>query len=341
MINPDVVYAFIVGSIPTASMLFASFALFNYTVEPIVEASCTYFTAGLIIAAVAAELFPLMTPPPDSGLELQYFGGTTIGFLMGVAMINGVAQLIEIFENADEDEGEGQHGICSSSYWSGFYTAAKEKVFRNISYGKSLYNSLLGYTPVEENIVQPRRGSSMLMSTKMSPAMAAQLRASYIAMSSPPSEGTDLENANNSVKNSDMLMINTRKDESSVMGSSSGKSTRGLPDLYDEDAVRTAATAIAAPAHRARIKTIFVEIMDSIDVLESKTSSLYQEGAAKLTVVDCEVIQERIDQEIHQLHYRLDHARRYKTSISASILNYVPCSLPVVYFGHILHESYL
>ena len=258
-----------------------------------------------------------MTPPPDSGLELQYFGGTTIGFLMGVAMINGVAQLIEVFESADDDEEEGQQrGICSSSYWYGFYTVAKEKVMGNIAYGKSVYNSLLGYTSVDENVVQTRRGTSMLMSTKMSPAMAAQLRASYIAMSSPPSEASDLENTNDTMKNSGMLLLNARKDESSGFGNSSGKSNRGvLPDLYDEIAVRNAATAIAAPAHRARIKTIFVEIMDSIDVLESKTSSLYQEGAVKLTVVECEVIQERIDQEIHQLHYRLDHARRYKTCL--------------------------
>ena len=295
-------------------MLFASFALYNYTVEPIVEASCTYFTAGLIIAAVAAELFPLMTPPPGSGLELEYFGGTTIGFLMGVAMINGVAQLIEIFESADEDEEEGQHGICSLSYWFGFYSAAKEKIWGDIAYGKSVYNSLLGYTSVDENVVQPRRGSTLLMSTKMSPQMAAQLRASYIAMSSSPSEASDLENTNGSMKNS-MLMMSSKQDESlsSGLGNSSGKSNRGLSDIYDEIAVRNAATAIAAPAHRARIKTIFVEIMDSIDVIETKTSSLYQEGAVKMTVVECEVIQERIDQEIHQLHYRLDHARRYIT----------------------------
>ena len=195
--SADVVYAAFVGMIPTASMLFASFALFNVSVEPIIEACCQNFTAGLIVSAVAAELFPLMTPPAGSTgwVEAEYFGGTTFGFLLGIAMINGVSQLIEIFEGVDEEAAEVDGDAATSGpmkYVTVVVDGLKEKVAVNVAFFRDLYNSLRGYVSVDgEGAEGPapllrrssifsssRRSSIFNVEHKMSSAdMAAQVLA--------------------------------------------------------------------------------------------------------------------------------------------------------------------
>lgn len=49
-----------VGAIPTVCMLLASMVLYTVEVSDHVEAAFQNFAAGLILAAVAAELFPLV-----------------------------------------------------------------------------------------------------------------------------------------------------------------------------------------------------------------------------------------------------------------------------------------
>lgn len=51
---------FAIGAIPTVCMLLASMVLYSIEVSDHVEAAFQNFAAGLILAAVAAELFPLV-----------------------------------------------------------------------------------------------------------------------------------------------------------------------------------------------------------------------------------------------------------------------------------------
>lgn len=58
----DIFFSILIGGIPTTSMLIASFALMNLKIPPLIEACFQNFCAGLILAAVAMELLPLMAP---------------------------------------------------------------------------------------------------------------------------------------------------------------------------------------------------------------------------------------------------------------------------------------
>jgi hypothetical protein len=69
-------------------------------------------------------------------------------------------------------------------------------------------------------------------------------------------------------------------------------------DVYDVESVRLAAAAVSVPSHRAKIKTIFVEIMNSVSALETNASSLFQDERGDLRREESEAIEERIDQEV-------------------------------------------
>ena len=58
------------------------------------EAGFQNFAAGLIIAAVAEELFPLMVEGSSSDSMI----GITVGFVVGLAVLNGIEAFIEHME---------------------------------------------------------------------------------------------------------------------------------------------------------------------------------------------------------------------------------------------------
>ena len=301
----DVVFAVFIGFIPTASMLFASFALYNFAVSSLIEASCQNFTSGLIIAAVAQELFPLMNPPKrdpnavnlESGLPLdaQYFIGTTLGFVMGVAMINGVAQIIEVLENA------GDGGTNLQGYFSELLSSFKEKAMENWRKMKMIFSGPGGYDDIPDGSSQ-RRKNSIFIAGQLSPEMQAQLTATYKSMSNPSSPApADLESNSSPPPSTEDNVRESKLDDDDDDGETSS---------YDRAAVRTAAAAIASPQHRNRIKTIFLEIMTSVDSLEKMSMHLAHDRNGVLALLERESREELIDQEVHQLQYRLDHARR-------------------------------
>ena len=106
---------FLVGLFPTACMVVVSLVLYNLSVSTIVEASFQNFAAGLILAAVAAELFPLIEQASDG----ETYIGVTVGFAVGYLFLVGTEPLSEylvenyssirmrvkrlIFKNIDDD----------------------------------------------------------------------------------------------------------------------------------------------------------------------------------------------------------------------------------------------
>jgi hypothetical protein len=71
---------FLVGLFPAVSMLTASLALTAYEISTQTAACFQNFCAGLIIAAVAGELYPLLS----EGTVIESAAGEVIGFISGL-----------------------------------------------------------------------------------------------------------------------------------------------------------------------------------------------------------------------------------------------------------------
>jgi len=91
----DVSLAFVVSMFPTLAMLGASALLTNYEVGPATEACFQNFAAGLILSAVAGELFPIMANASDK----NSCGGITIGFIFGLLIVYGLERVVGYLEN--------------------------------------------------------------------------------------------------------------------------------------------------------------------------------------------------------------------------------------------------
>ena len=88
--NDKLVYGVLAGCIPGFLMLLSSVVMAQIVVPEYIEASLQNFSAGLIIGAVAGELFPLLSGM-DEGVRLV---GITIGFILSLGMLFGVEFLI-------------------------------------------------------------------------------------------------------------------------------------------------------------------------------------------------------------------------------------------------------
>lgn len=295
----DILFSILIGAIPTCSMLLASFALMNLKVQPLIEACFQNFCAGLILAAVAMELFPLMAPSelisPFSSII-----GTSFGFTLGISMINGVDQLISSYEkDSYKYSDHGDKPKCEVSCKKYQEDIAESKVTINTS--QKIESSPLG--------------------TRRMPWMSSSVnpRESYIEIKglAKDSESTKILNRQNSISkqsySQQYALITKQRDEIDVANFDLDRAGCA-EDGYDHEAILYAAIAIATPAHRAHIKEHFLEIMNAIFVLESNTISLMT-GNDSLELRQSEILAEDIDEEIHMLQYRLDHTRRYVYSL--------------------------
>jgi zinc transporter ZupT len=97
---PPVQLGFVVGLFPALSMFVASVVLANYQVSPHVEAAFQNFCAGLIISAVASELFPLMS----EGTAVESVIGEILGFVLGLSAIYGLEHVIEKISESENTQ---------------------------------------------------------------------------------------------------------------------------------------------------------------------------------------------------------------------------------------------
>jgi zinc transporter ZupT len=99
-LSDKIVQGLVVGLVPTVSMTLATLLLTKVEVSAQVEASLQNFAAGLIIAAVAGELFPIMMNSSDNAS----FIGITAGFVIGLAVIYGLEHVAEKLEHIDDEK---------------------------------------------------------------------------------------------------------------------------------------------------------------------------------------------------------------------------------------------
>ena len=91
--------AFIIGGVPTLSMICCSFLFSSVEVSVEIEACFQNFASGLILAAVAAELFPLIFDANSTNTRI----GVTCGFAIGLSLVYGIERVIACFENIQDD----------------------------------------------------------------------------------------------------------------------------------------------------------------------------------------------------------------------------------------------
>ena len=299
----DIIFSILIGSIPTASMLLASFALMNLKVEPLIEACFQNFCAGLILAAVAMELFPLMAPSEIIS-PFNSIVGTSLGFILGIAMINGVDQLISSFENDTREHAhDGEVAMPKCEVSSKNYKS--EKSGENATGNQSAYT-----TQKWESSPAGGRRSTPLMPWMFSSSNAADGSLEMKACCSE-TESTRILNTNGSQKqsyNQPYSLVLTPKEDIDVEKFDQDRDGCA-EDGYDHEAILYAAIAIATPSHRAHIKEHFIEIMNAIFLLEHNAISLMR-GNTPLDLRQSEILAEEIDEGIHMLQYRLDHTRR-------------------------------
>jgi hypothetical protein len=89
-------FGLLCGLVPSTAMFLASVVLMRVEVSLIVEACFQNFCAGLILAAVAGELFPLVT---DYNSKRDIFCGVSLGFTVGLCILYGIELLINTIAN--------------------------------------------------------------------------------------------------------------------------------------------------------------------------------------------------------------------------------------------------
>lgn len=112
-----VLEAFLIAAIPAGSMMFGSLLMLLVpSVNPKFQATMQNLSAGIILAAVATELFPLLDNEGSNSDTSAW--GLAIGFFTGIAALFGVKRFLDYAENMGSEE---EQSLISSE--SPFYGA--------------------------------------------------------------------------------------------------------------------------------------------------------------------------------------------------------------------------
>eukprot|EP00981_Chlorochromonas_danica_P007656 scaffold1833_cov185-Ochromonas_danica.AAC.4 len=80
---------------------------------------------------------------------------------------------------------------------------------------------------------------------------------------------------------------------------------------------------IASPAERSNVCEKVGQLMKLIQDMQSKAQALFTPSTS-LTTAEAEILADQIDEEIHKLHYQLDHSRRLLQGSGSSMKGVVP-----------------
>jgi zinc transporter ZupT len=272
-----------------------SILMINLKVQPLTEACFQNFCGGLILAAVSLELLPLMSPS-ETTTPFHSFVGTTLGFILGVIMINGVSKLIDSFENDAHLHGplltaSAKCDVSLKDFYQKDQDGNTKQNFQPLwalspNGGKKPLPWMSTNTNSQERSIQMKELLEENETTKILTGSTKQTYGQQV----PYTIDTAIQNTV-SLENFDLDRAGCAEDG------------------YDHEAILYAAMAIATPSHRAHIKEHLTEIMSAICILEGNTVSLMR-GNSPAELGQTEKLAEEVDEEIHMLQYRLDHTRR-------------------------------
>eukprot|EP01041_Mallomonas_annulata_P004408 gene4408-8771_t len=122
MSSQDLGLGLVVGLIPCIGMTLSSILLMKIRISGLLEATLQNFAAGLILAAVAAEIFPLL----EEVEEVPGAIGLIIGFTLGLLLIYGLDGVLDKFSDNKIDDirsivGDHSHITPSQGPPAGFW----------------------------------------------------------------------------------------------------------------------------------------------------------------------------------------------------------------------------
>lgn len=104
--------AWLVSLIPAFCMALGSMAVLFFRVSDTLQCAMQNFSAGLLLTAIANELFPLLnTGSPSSSEKPSVMGsylGLIGGFVVGLVFMFGLERLMDSAEDDDEDDDEDE-----------------------------------------------------------------------------------------------------------------------------------------------------------------------------------------------------------------------------------------
>ena len=261
---------FVVGAVPTVAMLLSELALTNIETNKYVEATFQNFAAGLILAAVAAELFPLMITEVTPE---QTYIGVTVGFAVGLGLLNGLEVVIDHFSGEDEEEELSAMKAESEKF----------KV-----------------TEMREMIV-----SKMASGKESSSGERAAMNEEFVRVSVSEAD----QNAKEVELSSTALTVRSNNLAIEEEFQELYKGDAGTPRDWEDDEVHKASLALALPQHRTHLNEHVREVVDTIALMEKQCARLLDDSVPK-TRAEVEQLAEEIDERTHSLQYKLDHCRR-------------------------------
>jgi zinc transporter ZupT len=115
--EPTLLQSIPVVALPSSLMLFGSAVAFSQRIPEKIQAATQNFSAGLLIAAIAGELFPLMNGQAAEGAgkstAVSEFASTLaigIGFVIALGFMFTLEELLEGDEHGHGDDDEEEHG---------------------------------------------------------------------------------------------------------------------------------------------------------------------------------------------------------------------------------------
>ena len=104
MINPVVFGGTLCSAVPSLAMVIGTLFVYVTRINPSVQAATQNFSAGILIAAVAGELYPLLGA---RGTGTMVNVGMAVGFALGLVLMYGLKTMLES-DDDDEEDGEDE-----------------------------------------------------------------------------------------------------------------------------------------------------------------------------------------------------------------------------------------
>lgn len=260
------------------AMLLASLLLSKISVSPVVEAFFQNYAGGLILAAVAAELFPLMLDAPKG----QSMIGITIGFAIGISLVFGLDSLVEILEVYIKDL---------------------------VLYMNTSESSVVAGDLEAEN-------SSKIDAEKVEIFESSEGTLTF--PKEYEFDGEDLQRYSEVNDASKLLespqKVNSKRVPLEIEDSSPHKHVKLMSESdgsWALEPLRNSSVAFQDPHHRSHIESHMREIDSLIQAMDTNTVNLFDHtNGFKYSQIESEVLAEKIDEDIHILQYKVDHVKR-------------------------------
>jgi len=306
-----VALAAVIGAVPTCSMAICSLVANRVKVKPEIEAIFQNFAAGLIIAAVAAELFPLLSKSTVDNSNLPksiQIGGVTIGFVVALCMIYGLEHFISVMKEAEEDK--VLEITSADALHDGVELTAMSKVNN-----EDFYKKIADAHGVELDVTSlGTQGTPLKSSAKSSDSKEEESPPA----AAPPRKNT-LEIAELGENGGVAVVVKEDDEEDATDKRFIGFGLNS--HQWDEQGLAEASRAISDPKHRAHVVEHVQELVAAVRTLQAKTilitdgrvTATTEGGKKELTALplkESDQLAEEMDMGVHNLQYLLDHCRR-------------------------------